>query len=93
MDRNGPITYHVVPCYRKFNIEMNDPVFGHPWYVRKYYNGKYDWTSDATYAKDFSKETALRHKRALDSGADTEWAWYHNHWKEYWEELERRKMS
>lgn len=90
---DGDIMYRITPSHRKFNVQMNDPVFGHPWYLKNVRNGSYSWTRDSLYAKDYSKETALRHKQVLESGADHDWPAFHNHWKEYWEELAAKEVK
>ena len=87
------ITYEIAQHYGKFQVCMRDPVFARPWYLKGIYKGRYDWTQDSLYGKDVSLQTARMHIKNLEAGADKGWTWYHNHWKEYWEELRQKREA
>lgn len=88
---NG-ITFDCLEGWQGCIVKMTDPVFGRPWYLKKAYNGEYDWTRDSTYAKHFSVKTARKHIANLEAFADKDWPFYHNQWKEYFEDLKRRNQ-
>ena len=74
-----------------FQDRMKDPEFGHPWYLKHTREGRYEWTASDIAARCYSFRTAQRHIRDLEAGADKEWPVYHNHWKEYLDEIRLKR--
>jgi len=88
------VKYSLSDCYTKKIIRLDDPVFRRPWYLKSISrSGEYDWTLDPLYARQFTLHTAQKHLAALESGADKDWEWYRNHWKEYLESIRKNKME
>lgn len=56
--------FEILPCQGKYIIKNNI----NNTYVASVYNGKYTFVNDYLYAKDFSFETALKHKEILEKG-------------------------
>ena len=81
------ITYKAVHQFDKYHVRMDDPVFGHPWYLKGVRNGRYEWSAASLWGKTFSLETAQRHIQDLENGADKSWPDYHDHWKNYYIEI------
>ena len=76
------ITYKTEFLQTKALVVMNDPLWRRPWYLKNVRNGKYEWTRNELFAKEFSLKTATKHKEDLERGADKEWEAYHNSWAE-----------
>lgn len=82
------IYYGTEPYYKKIVIWMIDPLWpNRRWYLKKAYNGSYDWTRDATHGKDMTPETAKKHLANLKAGADKDWKPFHDSWAKYYQEL------
>ena len=76
---NGP-TYKTVTNFDKKLVRMDDPLFRSPWYLKGVRNGKYSWTRNSLFAKEFSTKIAERHVKALEAGADAEWDFFRKTW-------------
>ena len=87
------ITYDIAQYHGTFIVRMKDPLFGHPWYMKSFRKGVYNWTRDALYARPLSKETATRHVENLRTGIDEDWKVYHEHWRAYWESLKKIRQD
>lgn len=65
--------------YRGYMIRQPNPNGKFYLYVSGYYKGKYKWTTDFTYAKHYSLETAKKHLQSLEAEA--------------WKELENQEAA
>ncbi len=81
------ITYRTAQHCSRFQVRMDDTIFGHPWYLKYVREGRYEWTASSLWGKDFSLATAQAHIRALEAGSDKDWPAYHDHWKNYFIEI------
>ena len=75
------VTYKVVFLQTKALVQMNDPLFCSPWYLKTVRNGTYTWTRNELFAKELTFKTATKHKKDLEAGADKDWENYRNLWK------------
>lgn len=61
----GRTIYSICGTCRGYEIRKREPGTNRHEYVSSYRNGEYKWHCDYLYANHYSKETALRHVRAL----------------------------
>ena len=87
------ITYRTEQHYTKHIVRLDDPLFGHPWYMKSFRNGHYDWTRDPLYARPLSEKVAAKHVENLKAGADDDWKVYHEHWRAYWDSLKAKENA
>jgi hypothetical protein len=81
------ITYEIQRSRSRFIVAMHDPLWPVPWYLKSCRNGRYEWSRSFLWSKEMAPDTAQKHLTELESGADKDWEWYHNQWKEYWETI------
>ena len=86
------VTYSTLRSFDKFIVKLTDPAVSKwPRYLKNVRKGEYTWTTDATYAKSFTRRTAEKHIKDLESGADKGWALYSGRWAAYWNEVGRKE--
>lgn len=61
----GQTIYSICGTSRGYEIQKREPGSKRQEYVSLYRNGEYKWVCDYLYSQHYSKETALRHVRAL----------------------------
>lgn len=74
-------SYKVVFLQTRALVQMNDPIWRRPWYLKTVRNGIYTWTQNELFAKEMTMKTAIRHRDNLKAGADKDWENYRNLWK------------
>ena len=64
--------YDIIPFLNGYAVRRTN-TYGQKHYLRFNRSGRYYWTHDLTYAKEFTRKTAEKHLQAFPGATDLEW--------------------